>query len=128
MKRRKWTISIEITNLELKVSGCARGLCDLEHVISFADIEATVRNLKHNKYDGSTGHCTDHVIHSPRTLIYSLYIALLFSSMLRHGFLVDGFHITTIIPIPKNKKKSLDDPENYRGITLSSILGNYLTV
>ena len=31
-----------------------------------------------------------------------------------------------IIPIPKNKLKSLNDSNNYRGITLSSILGKLL--
>jgi hypothetical protein len=33
---------------------------------------------------------------------------------------------TTVIPIPKNAKKSLNKSENYRGISLSSICGKIL--
>ena len=33
---------------------------------------------------------------------------------------------STIIPIPKNRRKSLNDSDNYKAITLSSILGKLL--
>jgi hypothetical protein len=36
------------------------------------------------------------------------------------------FALSTIIPIPKNKRKSLNDFDNYRGIALSSVLGKTL--
>ena len=32
----------------------------------------------------------------------------------------------TIIPIPKNKRKSVNDSSNYRGIALSSIFGKLI--
>ena len=100
---------------------CIRRMCDQSHCISLAEVEVAVGKLKRNKYDGDLRHCTNHIIHGPRRL--SLYIALLFSGMLRHGFTPEGFRISTVIPIPKNKKKSLNNSENYRGIALSSILG-----
>ena len=46
--------------------------------------------------------------------------------MLKHGVITDSLLIGTIIPIPKNKRKSLNDSSNYRGITLSSIMGKIL--
>ena len=42
--------------------------------------------------------------------------------MLYHGFVPNGMMSGTIIPIPKNKLKSLNDSNNYRGIALNSIL------
>ena len=42
--------------------------------------------------------------------------------MLWHGFTPSGFNISTIIPIPKNKRKSASDTSNYRAIALSSPL------
>ncbi len=35
----------------------------------------------------------------------------------------DGFLVSTIIPVPKSKRKSINCYENYRGIAQSSILG-----
>ena len=46
--------------------------------------------------------------------------------MLRHGYIPNKMLISTIIPIPKNRRKSLNDSDNYRGIALSSILGKVL--
>ena len=33
---------------------------------------------------------------------------------------------STIVPIPKNRKKSFNDSDTYRGIALSSVLGKVL--
>ena len=46
--------------------------------------------------------------------------------MLIHGFPPKGFLKSQIIPIPKNKRKSLNDMSNYRGIAMSSVLGKVL--
>ncbi len=46
--------------------------------------------------------------------------------MISHGFAPVDFRLSTLIPIPKNKKKSLNDSNNYRAIALSSILGKLL--
>ena len=46
--------------------------------------------------------------------------------MLRHGFTPEGMLVSTIIPIPKNAKRSLNDSDNYRGIALASRVGKLL--
>jgi len=48
---------------------------------------------------------------------------MLFTSMSVHGFVPEDFQISTIIPIPKGKNANLTDSDNYRGITISSVLG-----
>ena len=42
--------------------------------------------------------------------------------MIIHGFSPDGFNVSTIQPLVKNKRKSLNDSSNYRAIALSSPL------
>jgi hypothetical protein len=46
--------------------------------------------------------------------------------MLKHGFAPVGFLNCTIIPIVKNKRKSLYKSDNYRGVALSSICGKLM--
>ena len=46
--------------------------------------------------------------------------------MLRHSYIPEGMLISTLIPIPKNKKKSMNSSGNYRVVALSSILGKVL--
>ena len=36
--------------------------------------------------------------------------------------------IGTIVPIPKNKRKSISDSNNYRSITVSSIFGKMVNI
>ncbi|KAK2147667.1 hypothetical protein LSH36_542g00019, partial [Paralvinella palmiformis] len=63
--------------------------------------------MKGSKHDGQTGHYSDRIINGTRKL--HVYWLLLFSSMLFHGCVPDGLHLSTLIPIPKNKRKSLND-------------------
>ena len=100
---------------------CCRDSCYCKHSISVDDIIAGIKHLKHNKKDGSLGHSTDHLINASHN--YYVHLSLVLSAMLRHGFMPDNFVLSTIISIPKNKKKSLNDSDNYRGIALSNVVG-----
>jgi len=43
--------------------------------------------------------------------------------VINHGYIPQKFSVTTLISIPKNKRKSLNDSNNYRGIAISSLIG-----
>ena len=46
--------------------------------------------------------------------------------MVFHGFAPMDLRISTLVPIPKNKRKSINTSENYRAIALSSVIGKIL--
>ena len=50
-------------------------------------------------------------------------LSLLFQCMLSHGIIPEDMGFGTITPIIKTKHQSYNDSNNYRAITLSSILG-----
>ena len=83
-----------------------------------------IKHLKKGKNEGHSGHYTDHLIYAPDSL--HIHLSLMFSAMFSHGCTPSGFLNTMLCPIPKNKRKSLADSENYRGIALSSVLAKVL--
>ena len=104
-------------NLQLK--------CDA-HTILVSDVLDAVKHLKRGKHDGNIGYFSDHIINgSPRLYVQ---LSLLFSSMLSHGYVPKDFLLSTLIPIPKNRRKSLNNSDNYRAIALGSILGKLLDI
>ena len=68
--------------------------------------------LNCGKNDGSSGLSTDHIIDSAEKLHADL--AFLFTAMLRHGSVPEDMILSTVIPILKNFRKSINDSENYR--------------
>ena len=50
-------------------------------------------------------------------------ISLLFTCMLSHGVAHTGLLLSTMVPVPKDKRGSKSDSSNYRAIAISSILG-----
>jgi len=53
----------------------------------------------------------------------------MFSSMVMHGAVSsDDFSVSTMVPIPKYKTAGITSSSNYRAITMSSILLNFLIV
>ena len=85
--------------------------------------EALVK-IKQGKSDGNIGLTTDYLKHGFHKLC--LYLSVLFLTMLSHGHASKAMRLSTIIPIPKNIKKSLNDSDNYRRIALNSVLEKVL--
>jgi hypothetical protein len=92
--------------------------------INVDDIRHAINLIKAGKHDGLTGHCSDHIKNGTHML--HTHMSLLFNVMISHGFAPGGFRLATLIPIPKNKIKSLNKSSNYRAVALSSILGKVL--
>ena len=100
---------------------CKHNTCSCkDHVISSQDVRNALGKVKKGKHEGEQNLFTDHLIHGSDTLDEQL--ASLFSLMLTHSYIPESFKRSIIIPIPKDKRKSLHNSENYRGITLSSVL------
>ena len=107
-------------------NSCSSGNCYNNHKISVSEIISGVKHMKHGKCDGNVGHCSDHIINGSHKLFVCL--SLLFQIMLTHGYVPQDMQLGTIIPIPKDRNKSLSVSNNYRGITLSSIIGKLFDI
>ena len=88
------------------------------------DVMNAVTHFKTGKFDGSEGLSIDHFVHRNRKLY--VLLSILFTLFLRHGFSPNSMILGTMIPIPKDKKKSLCSASNYRAIALSSIFSKIL--
>ena len=80
--------------------------------------------FKYVKGGGQDDHSSDNIRYGTRKLY--VHLAFLYNCMIAHGFAPMDFRLSTLIPIPKNRRKSLNDSNNYRAIALSSILGKLL--
>ena len=103
---------------------CKTGNCYWSHKINVEDISLAIKCLKSGKSDGFNQTMSDYIINS--TSKASIYLSLVLNSLLIHGVAPEEMCIGTIIPIPKDKRKSICDSNNYRGITLSSCIGKVL--
>lgn len=83
-------------------------------------LSKTVEKLKKGKHDGHTGLLSDCILHGPHLL--NVFLSLLFSAMLIHGYAPNDMLIGTMTPIPKLKNMCILS-DKYRAITLSSCIG-----
>ncbi len=88
--------------------------------LSVDDVEKSVKRLKLDKSDGKEGVSSDHIINDPHVL--SVLLTSVFNCMIVHGVSPDSMIKDTMIPIAKGKRKVLCCSDNYRAITLSSIM------
>ena len=116
-----------MTELKLKintdiVNECQENKCKcVNHIVTPKDVRTAIKRLNKGKHEGFHQLFSDHIIYGTDKL--DEYLAILFTAMLVHSYIPDGFKNSVIIPIPKNARKSLSSSENYRGITLGSIIG-----
>ena len=91
------------------------------HVITVAHVKNAIHKMKCGKSDCIDGILSDNFKEGTDSL-YTL-ISLLFSAMLMHGVPPAGLLISSLVPIPKNKRGNKCDSENYRQIAISSLMG-----
>ena len=101
-----------------------RGQCYHNHSVDVNCVSTSIKLLKQGKSDGICNITTDHLINGSGKLV--VYLSLLFNCVIKHSSLPSGFLESQIVPIPKNKRKSLDDISDYRGIAVSSVIGKVL--
>ena len=96
--------------------------CDIIHThsITVQQIKCAISKLKHGKSDSIEQLSSDNFKNGTHML--NFYISVLFTCMLTHGIPPSGLLISTIVPIPKNKRSNLSNSSNYRAIALSSLL------
>ena len=92
-----------------------------DYIVSVLDVVKAVEHLKHGKGDGYERLSSDNLINAPHSLFVML--TLVYNAMLVHGVSPESMILGTMVPIPKNRRQSLADSNNYRTITLSSIIG-----
>lgn len=103
---------------------CKHGKCGYNHRVTVHDVLKAVSQLKAGKTDSSCDLTTDHLKHGTHRL--HTMLSILFQSFLYHGYAPDSMLQSTITPIVKDRKKSANKSENYRGIAISSVLGKVL--
>ena len=86
---------------------CHKGKCYSNHQVSVNNVISSVKHLKCGKHDGDLGYFSDHIVNASKK--YYVILSLLFKTMLTHSCVPSGLLVSTVIPIPKNKSKSLSD-------------------
>lgn len=76
--------------------------------------------MKNGKSGGCEGIFADHIINGTHKLF--IMLSLVYNAMIVHGVSPSLFLTGLMIPIPKDRKKSLCSSDNYRAIALNSIL------
>ncbi|XP_065662551.1 uncharacterized protein LOC136085190 [Hydra vulgaris] len=93
--------------------------------ISTADIEKCILNLKNNKSYDCFGISAEHLKNSRSNNLLML-LASFYNSMLTNGKVPQCLSTATIIPLVKSYKTSLENPNNYRGISILPIFTKLL--
>ena len=87
------------------------------HSISVIHVQKAIHKLKSDKSDCTDQLFSDHFING--TDRFFTLISLLFTCMLTHGVAPSGLLLSTMIPVPKDKRASKSDSNNYRAIAIS---------
>ena len=97
------------------------------YIITTNEVEKAVKSLKYGKFGGDGENLSsDHFVHAPRIML--VFLSLFYNSMLVHGISPNSMILGTMVPIPKCKQKRLDVSDNYRSITLSSIVSKIFDI
>ena len=88
--------------------------------IESKELEKIISKLKKNKATDSDNLCSEHFINAIDCVKKPL--SLLYTSLLVHGYMAQKMIKSEIIPVIKNKGKSVTDKSNYKPIAISTIV------
>lgn len=83
-------------------------------------VDSCVRSLKRGKASGLDGLSAEHILFAHP--ICTLLLTRLFNLMLRFSYVPGCFGLGVLIPLLKSRELDCSSCDNYRGITISSIL------
>ena len=112
-------LGIEVLQRKLKGKYCHI----LDKNISILEIKRFVKGLKSGKASGSDSICNE-ILKSTKEFIAPI-LASLFSKILELEYFPMTWSLNLIVPI--HKSGELDDPNNFRGISLNSCLSKLFT-
>ena len=114
-------LNTEFTTKYSHVNATHRQSCECDkHDISLETIIDATFSMKKGKSFDDEGVSAEHFFHAPLDLFVRL--EKLFAAMMRHSYVPNQFKRGTIIPIVKDHHGDLGDRNNYRGITIASIM------
>ena len=97
---------------------------ELNRQFTKSDIEKLIKKLKNGKSAGCDNILNEFLKNSPETVIET--ITNLFNLVLKTGVVPSNWCVGVIIPLFKNKG-SINNVDNYKGITLLSVIGKLFT-
>jgi hypothetical protein len=101
--------------------------CEIDNLLKSNQSSYVITTNECGKFGGDGENLSsDHFVNAPK--IVMVYLALFYNSMLVHGMSPDSMILGTMVPIPKCKQKPLDTSDNYRSITLSSIVSKIFDI
>ena len=118
--------SLTLTNLRSVISSYRRASFDNEDLIldcdvTIEEIQGCIRSMKKGKACGPDRILSEHVIYGGDYL--ELWLKKIFNEIIRLEGIPPSFKDTIIIPIYKGKGRDPLLTKNYRGISLSSVIG-----
>ena len=114
-----------MSNLKNRIENMVNESIPDNVIFSVNDVKKAVLNLKNGKKEES-GLDTDHFINGPDRLF--VIISIVFNSMMIHGMAPSDFLVGTMIPIVKDHRKSCKRSDNYRTLTLGTILSKVFDI
>jgi len=97
------------------------GISIQHHLLSVEDVDTAIfKHLKRGKAPGVNSLSLEHFIHAHPLII--THLTKLFKLVIRHGYVPNLFGEGVIIPLLKDKNGDVSSSENYRGITINSVI------
>ena len=90
------------------------------HYVTHDQVQCAINKIKPGKSDCIDGMLSDNFKNGTPRL--NICISLLFTAMLVHGIAPGALLLSTLVPIPKNKRGNKSDSSNYRAIAIMILL------
>ena len=96
---------------------------DLDVEVNIEELNNTIKTLKKNKSGGNDGIINEFIINAPSYV--KDFLVLLFNTIIKLEYIPEGWCIGTIVPVFKSGDQGYREVNNYRGITLISVICKY---